>query len=330
MKVEPPGSEGREAGWRSGVLARMQAAGQGVGSRLGALERRLPGPLRAPVQLIRRTAREFDDDDCATHAAAIAYHTFFALFPLLLGAGVIVSYFSFGQEAYEALLDALNQAIPTGEALIADAGDGSGDFRGWVGLAALVALLWSASRLFAALRRALTVAWDADRHHRLVHGKMVDLFAVLVLPGLAIVSVGASGMIDAARFVVEQAGQTIPVIGYFATESGAGVIGRFVPLGVSTLAFALTYVLLPNTPVPWREAFPGAALAAVLFEFLKIGFAWYATNLATFNVVYGSLGTVIAVMLWIYLSAIVLLIGAEFATEFYRMRHGELEVAGEE
>jgi membrane protein len=195
---------------------------------------------------------------------------------------------------------------------------------------AFVALLWSASRLFAALRRALTVAWDADRHHRLVHGKLVDLFAVLVLPGLAIVSVGASGVIDAARFVVEQAGQMIPVIGYFATESGAGVIGRFVPLAVSTLTFALTYVLLPNTPVPWREALPGAALAAVLFEILKVGFAWYATNLATFNVVYGSLGTVIAAMLWIYLSAIVLLIGAEFATEFYRMRHRELEVAGEE
>ena len=329
MKIEPPGSQGREPGARSGFVERVRAAGRGVGSRLESAEQRLPGPLRALVKLIRRTGREFEEDDCATHAAAIAYHTFFALFPLLLGAGVIVSYFSFGQQAYESLLDALNQAIPAGESLIADAGNGSGDFRGWVGLVAFVALLWSASRLFAALRRALTVAWDADRHHRLVHGKLVDLFAVLVLPGLAIVSVGASGMIDAARFVVEQAGQTIPVIGYFATGSGAGVVGRFVPLAVSTLAFALTYVLLPNTPVPWREALPGAALAAVLFEILKVGFAWYATNVATFNVVYGSLGTVIAVMLWIYLSAIVLLIGAEFATEFYRMRHRELEVAGE-
>lgn len=320
MKTDPEETEGRETRPPGGLAGRLRGAGPAIASWMDSAERRLPRPLRLAIDLIRRTAREFDEDDCVTHAAAIAYHTFFALFPLLLGAGVIVSYFSFGREAYQTLLDAVNEVIPAGENLIAEAGSDAGDFRGLFGLVAFVALLWSASRLFTALRRALTVAWDVDRRRNPVHGKALDLFAVLALPGLAIVSVGASGAIDTARFVVEQAGQTIPVIGYFATESGGAVIGRFIPLGVSALAFSLAYVILPNIKVPWKQAFPGAALAAILFEFLKIGFAWYATNLATFNLVYGSLGTVIAVMLWIYLSATVLLIGAEFTTELHRMR----------
>lgn len=320
MKADPPDADSRETHSPGGFAARVRTAGTMLGRRAESLEKRLPQPLQFLVELIRRVIREFNDDDCVTHAAAISYHTFFALFPLMLGAGIVVSFFPFGREAYAAFVDAFNEAVPGGENLIVGAKAEVIPFRGLFGAVAIVTLFWSASRVFTSLRRALTVAWDIDRRHNPVHGKALDLFAVLALPGLALLSVAASGLIDAARFIVEQAGQTIPVIGYFATEAGAGVIGRFVPLAVSALAFALTYVLLPNTPVPWRQAFPGAVLAAILFEFLKIGFGWYATNLASFNVVYGSLGTVIAVMLWIYLSALVLLIGAEFTTELHRMR----------
>jgi membrane protein len=323
MNSDPSKADSWDAGSPTGLMARARAAGLALSHALQAIEHRLPRPIRSFIKLIRRVAREFDEDDCVTHAAAISYHTFFAMFPLLLGAGVIVSFFPFGREAYDAFVEALNEVFPGGETLIAGADADTVAFRGLFGTVAFIALVWSASRLFTSLRRALTVAWDVDRRHHPVHGKALDLFAVLALPGLALVSVAFSGLIESARFVVEQAGRTVPVIGYFATDATAGLIGRFVPVAVSTLAFTLAYIILPNIKVPWKQAFPGAILAAILFELLKIGFAWYATNLASFNVVYGSLGTVIAVMLWIYLSAIVLLIGAEFTTEFDRMRHGD-------
>ncbi len=328
MNSDPPNADSQNAGSPVGRLASARAFAPALARGLQAIERRLPHPIRSLVELIRRIAREFKEDDCITHAAAISYHTFFALFPLLLGASVVVSFFPFGREAYDTFVDALNQAIPGGENLIAGANAEAIAFRGFFGLVAFIALLWSASRLFTTLRRALTVAWDIDRHHHLVHGKALDLLAVIALPGLAILSVGTSGLIDTARFIVEQAGRTIPVIGYFATEAGAGVIGRIVPLIMSTLTFALAYVLLPNTAVPWRQAFPGAVLAAILFEILKIGFAWYGANFGSFNVVYGSLGAAIAVLLWIYLSAIVLLIGAEFTTELHRMRQDSRPTSG--
>jgi membrane protein len=323
MNSDPPKAGSPDTASPNRLVARARAVAPALTRSPQAIERRLPHPIRSFLELIRRVAREFDEDDCVTHAAAISYHTFFAMFPLLLGAGVIVSFFPFGGEAYDAFVEALNEVLPGGESLIAAADADTVAFRGLFGAVAFIALLWSASRLFTSLRRALTVAWDVDRRHHPVHGKALDLFAVLALPGLALVSVALSGLIESARFVVEQAGRTVPVIGYFATDATAGLIGRFVPLAVSTLAFSLAYIILPNIKVPWKQAFPGAILAAILFELLKIGFAWYATNLATFNVVYGSLGTVIAVMLWIYLSAIVLLIGAEFTTEIDRMRHGD-------
>ncbi len=327
MDSEPAGPSKPSPAPPAGLLARARAIGLALSHGLQSVERRLPRPVRSSIELIRRVLREFDEDDCVTHAAAISYHTFFAMFPLLLGAGIVVSFFPFGREAYQAFVDALNEALPGGENLIAGADAETVAFRGLFGAVAFVALIWSASRLFTSLRRALTVAWDVDRRHNPVHGKALDLFAVLALPGLALVSVAFSGLINSARFIVEQAGQTVPVVGYFATDATAGLIGRFVPLAVSTLTFTLAYVILPNIKVPWKQAFPGAVLAAILFEILKIGFAWYAANLATFNVVYGSLGAVIAVMLWIYLSAIVLLIGAEFTTELHRMRHGDREPA---
>ena len=98
------------------------------------------------------------------------------------------------------------------------------------------------------------------------------------------------------------------------------------PLVTSVLLFEIAYVLLPNLRVRWTHALPGALLAAVLFEAAKLGFAWYVSNLASFSLVYGSLSTVIVLMVWIYISAIILLIGAEFSSEFSRWRAGQLVI----
>ena len=87
---------------------------------------------------------------------------------------------------------------------------------------------------------------------------------------------------------------------------------------MSVLLFELAYVMLPNRRVRWPHAVPGAVLAAILFEAGKLGFAWYVTNFSSFSLVYGSLSTVIVLMTWIYISAIILLLGAEFSSEFSR------------
>ena len=84
---------------------------------------------------------------------------------------------------------------------------------------------------------------------------------------------------------------------------------------IGAAVFGLLYRYLPYDPaIRWRAVWPGALIAAVLWEIAKLGFTWYITNLAVLNMVYGSVGAVIAVMLWGYLTAVIMLFGAELAS----------------
>ena len=289
-------------------------------SRLEKTVDRLPSAVTGPVQFLVRTWREFVDDDCATHAAAIAFHTLFGLFPLLLGTGVILSFFSAGREAYADALQNLGELFPEAENLVEDNVRGSVDLRGVFGVVALGTLLWSGSRIFQALRLALDAAWGVTGRRQALQAKAIDIGAVLLMGPLMLLSVVSTAFIETVRHVITNLGETIPFLEFLSAEAIWLPALHLVPLTTSVLLFEIAYVLLPNLRVRWTHALPGALLAAVLFEVGKLGFAWYVTNLASFSLVYGSLSTVIVLMVWIYISAIILLIGAEFSSELSRLR----------
>ena len=290
-----------------------------VESRVRGAAKRLPAAITSPVQLLIRTSREFADDDCATHAAAIAFHTLFGLFPLLLGTSVILSFFPAGREAYADALQNLGELFPEAEGIVEDNVRGSVDLRGVFGIVALGTLLWSGSRIFQALRLALDDAWDVTVRRQAVRGKAMDIAAVLLISPLILLSVASTAFVETVRYIVTDLGETVPFLEFLSAESYlAGCTPPHSPLATSALLFEIAYVLLPNLRVRWTHALPGALLAAVLFEAGKLGFAWYVSNLASFSLVYGSLSTVIVLMVWIYISAMILLIGAEFSSEFSR------------
>ena len=311
------------AGMRARLLVKNRTAlvkslRSEVESRVRGAAKRLPAAITSPVQLLIRTSREFADDDCATHAAAIAFHTLFGLFPLLLGTGVILSFFSAGREAYADALQNLSELFPEVEYLVEQNVRGSVDLRGVFGIVALGTLLWSGSRIFQALRLALNAAWDVTSRRQALKAKAVDFAAVLLIGPLMLLSVGSTALIEAVRYVVAILGDTVPFLEFLSAEAIWLAALRLIPLATSALLFEIAYVLLPNLRVRWTHALPGALLAAVLFEVGKLGFAWYVSNLASFSLVYGSLSTVIVLMVWIYISAMILLIGAEFSSEFSR------------
>ena len=86
------------------------------------------------------------------------------------------------------------------------------------------------------------------------------------------------------------------------------------------LGFLFLYKLVPNTKVYWRHAAMGALVAAVLFEIVKNVFVWFVANFATYNVVYGSVGVIIALMTWAYISAVILLFCAKLISVYPRVR----------
>jgi YihY family inner membrane protein len=98
---------------------------------------------------------------------------------------------------------------------------------------------------------------------------------------------------------------------------------RILPYIFTVLLFSFLYAVLPSTRVAWSEVFPVAFLASIVWEVAKNGFTIYLGSFATYNLVYGSLGAVIALLLWSYISGLIILLGAEFTVQYARRRRGE-------
>ena len=103
------------------------------------------------------------------------------------------------------------------------------------------------------------------------------------------------------------------------------VAAFLIPVFVSFAGFFILYWFLPATHVRPREALIGAAVASILFELGKVGFATYIENFGNYNAVYGSLGTVVIFLFWVYISANFLLVGAEVAAEYPRVMRGDYD-----
>ena len=173
-----------------------------------------------------------------------------------------------------------------------------------------VILLWSSSGIFTAVRRGLNVATHAPNPRPYWHGKLVDLAIVPCLGALILVSVGLTA---ALQIIIERAG----TIGPFAFDANMALrAGSYGLAAASSFAmFALLYHYVPSGRPRWREALAGAAIATVLFEVTKNGYAAFF-NFTPFQrdtAVYAGFGTAMAFLLWMFINASILLIGAEFA-----------------
>ena len=113
----------------------------------------------------------------------------------------------------------------------------------------------------------------------------------------------------------------MPVLGQ-ADEVSGMLLFRTLSFVFNLAIFLSLYKVLPNTQTHWRYIWPGALVAALLFEGSKFLFVLYLDNFATFSAVYGSIGSVIALLLWAYVSAFILILGAEMSSEFGRMIRG--------
>ena len=275
--------------------------------------------------LVRETVREFGDDQCPQLAAGISYYVLFSIFPLAL-LFLAISGLMLANESLRAdLVDNLFDALPLSE------GEGREDLESAIsgvttgislaGLVSIVGLMWSASGMMGALRRALNQAWDTDYKRRFLHGKLLDFVMVLSLGILMGLSVGATIFLQVARRVSDDLSDALGPLGSGATLS-LEVVAVFVPLLISFVTFMVLFKFVPSVKTRFRSIWPGALLAAVLFEGVKNGFAFYLRSFGNYDAIYGSLGTVVAFLFFVYVSANIMLLGAEMAAEWPRVIHG--------
>ncbi len=265
------------------------------------------------VKLLIRTVQEMTTDDSTHMAAGVAYYAFLSLFPLLLGATVILSFFVDPQNVESSISTFSDQYIPGSTDLVVANVEAVLRLRGAIGLVAMLGLLWSGSAVFGAVNRAVNRAWDVRRDRPMYIGKPRQLLMALAFGGLFFLSLSAA---SAARLASELTG-----LGALYDE-----FGRFVLQGISlTLTFtifAMVYKFMPNTKTYWRYIWSGALVGAILFEIAKNLFIVYLDKFANFENVYGSLAPVLGLLFWAYVSSLILIFGAELAAEFGRIIRG--------
>lgn len=256
-----------------------------------------------------RSAKNFAEDRGTQMAAAISYYTLFSLLPLLILTIAIFGLVLRDESLQQRVIDNLIEALPILPDDVNSVVTGTIESAPELALISLLGAIWTSGALSAALRTALNVAFEARRTRPALRGKLID-YALLPILGLPMLG---SIVLSAAWQIIRQRTENLPLATNFEWVWDAATLAT--SLMLSFLAFSLLYWLAPNRRVRFRYLWPGALFAAVAFEALKYGFTVYLTNFANYEVVYGALGGVVVLLFWVFLSANILILGAEIANE---------------
>ena len=270
------------------------------------------------VHLFYRTVMEMSADDATHMAAGVAYYAMLSLFPLSVGLISLLGIMLDSEALEGEVITFLQDYIPGSKELLAANINAEGSIRGFLGVVSFLGLFWSASLLFGAITRVVNRAWDIHQDRPFYIDKLRHILMAFSVAPLFLMSVGTTASLHIL------ATHDVPVIGRveFLDNNVINIITRPLPFLFTLSIFLLIYKFLPNTKTYWRYVWPGALLGAVLFEVFKSIFVLYLENFADYERVYGSLASVIVLLAWTYFSGLILIAGAEFSSEYERMRLG--------
>jgi membrane protein len=270
--------------------------------------------LGGRLTVLMRTALAFDRDDGAVMSRSIAYYALFSLFPLLLILLAFASSVLASDAAQGFVLETAGTLVPGAAELVAENIERLAAAGGTVSVLALVGLLWAASGVFSALYRAVNRAWENPKSELFWTEKLYGLAVVLVFLLLLV------GITFYSTFVSIVRSWQVSILGWqpFADPGTGRLLGwlsALIPALISVIAFTVIYRTMPRNEVRWRDVWFGGLLAGLVWEGARQLFAWYLANFARHSLVYGSLAAIIGILLWAYLSAIIVLAGAEFTAQ---------------
>jgi membrane protein len=276
--------------FRRGVLVALGAAGRGI--------------------------VEFYNSSNLTFASSVAYYSLLSIFPFILLVTTILSKLAVVQAGSEQrVINLLDLALPRSFEFLSD----------WIvdlqraplelTIAGTLLTLWASMGVFGAITSAVNHAWGVERQYNFFKHKLV---AFLMLLAAGLVFAFAVFMMGAAR--ASQESWFMPAFNWFPwLNNVTAFASRYAFMAASVIGIGLIYYFLPNTKVRLRDVWFGALLAALLWHGALAGFSWYLGRFGRLGV-QGTIGAVIAFLIWVYLSAIILLYGVEVTASYSRLR----------
>lgn len=260
------------------------------------------------TRVLRQAVLGFLQHEALQNAGSMAYFSILSVFQLLV-LGVAVGTFVVGEgEARQFVIDQIRAGSPLDTNSISAVIDAIIESRGGISLFGLIFLIWGALGVFSAVSNGVSRAFSAATPRPFWQDKLIGLLLMTVtgLLGVASVVIGiVTGIVQSA------AGDVVADIpgGYLALSA----IGFALPLVLIFAAFLVLYRVVPNRPVTLREVWPGAVAATLLWTVLRIGFTYYATQIANYDTAFGPISAAISLLVFLYFASVIVLLGAEVA-----------------
>jgi membrane protein len=257
------------------------------------------------TRILRGAVAGFMAHDVLQFAGAMAYFAVLSIVNLFV-LGVVAASFLVGEGAGRQLvIDRVGEALPLGKDQIGQLLDRALEARGSVTAIGLLLLTWSALGVFGALSGGVSRVFTGTPHRPFWRERIIG---VVLLGGTAILGIASFGLGLLLELLGASIESRIPLPGIGA---GLAVVAFLVPMLLVFFAFFFVYRVVPTRPLAFADASAGALVATILWTALRIGFLFYATNVAKYDTVFGPLGTAISLLVFLYFSSVILLLGAE-------------------
>ena len=274
---------------------------------------------------------KFNEHNGFLLAAGIAFFTFLSLFPILILVGIALGYFLESPALREQIIAYVFKSLPsltdtirtTIEQAVQDTINKLIAHRPSAGVIALIGLIWSATGLFGGLGVALNAVYEVKETRNIIIQRLIALGVFLLIMLLLLISFGATSVASVFRDQVLNLFFPRQVV-TFAWTFLSYAIGF-----ISTLLLFLTvYRFVPNVKLKFKDVWLGTLVAGFASEVGKYGFAVYIHMFASksYGVVYGSLATIVLLMFWLNISAMLLLIGAEINVAYRKQKMGGVKI----
>jgi membrane protein len=255
----------------------------------------------------------FYQDNCSLMAAAISFYAILSVIPLFLVFMSISGYvLHSSKQALQAVIVLLWRTSP---ASIADGFQVITDLmeqKTVFGIIGILGSTWAASRIFSAVEDAMNTVWKVEKRRSYWHSKFLTLLLVPITVLVMLSSLAFTALYALAKNI------EIPLIGLKLSQAHwiSQISVVLLPLVLGIGMFFLTYKIIPNRKVSYRGALIGALCASGLWEVAKFLFDVYIKHYGNFQKMYGSFAPIVVMLIWVYYSAYILLIGAEIGSNY--------------
>ncbi|HLO15083.1 MAG TPA: YihY/virulence factor BrkB family protein [Anaerolineales bacterium] len=257
--------------------------------------------------ILNSAIRTFTEKQAAQASAGLAYYALFSIFPLLLVFIAGGSYFLDRNQVFATVTQFIQQALPISKQVINENLRQILEARGTAGIISLLTLLWSASGMFTSLAYNINLAWPRASRRNFLQNRLVGLWMIVGLIGLIILSLFLSWLTSRLPLMDLAHGSPLDL---FLLR----LLSSFGSWLIIFLVFLTLYHWIPTLHVKWSATFWGALLASIAWKAATAGFAWYLnSSFGQYQLVYGSLGAIVAFLFLVYIISLITLFGAHLS-----------------